>query len=1629
MGENTFEIPLAGTPEGVVFDIEGGASVGLTNKFGVTKIPVYTALIGVADIKITPRANGCEGTPVYYRVTVNPRPNIKLSKSAETICSGENANVTFSSTTPNVSNVSYAWTVFAIEGTITGAIDGTGAELNQTLYNNTPNTGSVTYQITVSTVSCEGATINYKVTVHPSVTATIEGGTAICQNGGSPEITFTANGGTPPYTFTYTVNGGANQYITTTSGNSVSLPVLTDDDGDFKYDLISVKGVAGCEFPQTGTTTITVKPLPILTSTLTPTGICSGELFDYQHASSLANTFFSWVRTAVSGISNPEENGTGFPSETLVNTTTQPIEVTYYYTLTANGCTNTQEVKVMVTQSPVLTSNATPNSICSGNIFSYTPTSNINPGTGFSWYRDADSHGNSANSGIGNPNEVLVNNSPNPVTVTYHYSLSSNGCTNPYDFLVTVTVVPAPNVTANASDNSICPNNSINLSSSANLPTGLSTILLSENFNEPIDDWTIISKGDDAEWTLRPNGYTYNGNVFHSNDNSQFILSNNLPDGADTNPQLITPEFSTVGYTSVSLTFWHHYRDGNKSKAVVRWSPTGNNNWTTLEVYNNSNIGETDGFVQSTVSIPVGKPNVYIRFNHNANDDYWWAIDNVEITGVPQATANVLWTSNTSSWTSTEANPTDVYPDETTIYTATYTDPETGCSGSASTTVTVYPQPTPIINADYCVVSPKIRLTASSGYNSYNWQPLPFGETNGRNYIDIDIAGTYTVNVIDANGCPGANTINVSNEYVTNGDFELGNVGFTTPAAANGNQYTYVVDNPSVNNELYPEGLYGVGTNGRNYHSNFWGVDHTTGNGNFMIVNGFPGAPQPIVWQQEITNIEPNTTYYLSAWAISLNSAGNDAQLRFSINGQQIGTTADLTQIPGVNNDSNPWRDEGRFWATWYSGSATSATLAIVDLQTAAGGNDFGIDDISFGILDPSPAEFDLLGTQKEVCSGGTIELFANVTDGKEPITFSWVGPNGHTSNDENPVFENVDETYDGTYTLTVTDWYGCDIPPKSVDIQVFQQAVVDAGADQDFACSADISFQLNGSISGAAQSGTWSTNGSGTFDDETKLDAIYTASTDDIATGAVILTLTSDDPDGPCPAASDDMLITINPSPQVSVEVSNPECYGYTSGSALATISSGTPDYTYLWSDGQTTAEATNLSVGSYSVTITDAKGCTATETVEIEEPSPLVVYPASFTPPTCYGGSDGTATIVAEGGTPVDIINGIPQYVYTWGPATGNQTTQVATGLTVGIYQFTVTDANGCNITSDFVLVTQPEPPTLTCPPNPDPVRAEAGEVVAEVNTEDPIYDPDCQDISWTMSGATEVTTSTSGIVPSPYTYNAGTTTITYTTIDVANQILICSFEVEVIPNDPPEIACIDPDPIVAETDQCSAELNIDLPTINAGSNIAWEWEMTGATEDSGTGEISPNPYTFNVGETQIKWTATNLAGTATCTQTITVTDNQPPTFTAAPFEDCVENLFHAIYTGDDDNLDYGPDYPNADYYLFYISNPKLDINLSTYSDNCCDENDDYTIRWEIDFDGDDPSEPNISGTGQPSTYKDLVTDSPLEIYLWGDGVNFQPRVHKITYWIKDCNDQESDPVETTITVNPRPKIEKVP
>ena len=261
-----------------------------------------------------------------------------------------------------------------------------------------------------------------------------------------------------------------------------------------------------------------------------------------------------------------------------------------------------------------------------------------------------------------------------------------------------------------------------------------------------------------------------------------------------------------------------------------------------------------------------------------------------------------------------------------------------------------------------------VTLTAS-GATYYQWSPAAgLSTTVG----PVTVASPTVTTTYTCEGfAPGA-------ESVVNGDFEQGNVGFTS-------SYQY-------NTNLWGEGTYYVDYDASLHHESFVGLGHN--GGNFMIVNGAT-VPGTNVWTEQIT-VNPNTYYAFSTWVCTLAGTSDQvALLQFSINGNQIGN---VFSAPPYTNE---WR---QFYELWYSGNSTSATITILNQNTVGSGNDFGLDDISFRelVLVGSPTCTVYVGSMSasataddtELCEGESTTLHALPVNGSGNYTYNWTPSN-----------------------------------------------------------------------------------------------------------------------------------------------------------------------------------------------------------------------------------------------------------------------------------------------------------------------------------------------------------------------------------------------------------------------------------------------------------------------------------------------------------------------------------------------------------------------------------------------------------------------------------------------------------
>ena len=907
-------------------------------------------------------------------------------------------------------------------------------------------------------------------------------------------------------------------------------------------------------------------------------------------------------------------------------------------------------------------------------------------------------------------------------TGTIQVTATATGCGAPSTAIHTITVNPTPSVTLTASPSTaICEGASVTLtstSSGGNVMnsysgnSGTVNIAIPDNSKTTSASSSITLSGSGGATLAATDVVMVTLNITHTSDRDLDIF---LVDPSGTKAMLLSSDNGNTNnhYTNTvirtdapnSITtgtapFTGTYKpEGSISTAPIVTGAAGGGNYSNLVVPANAILGASvDGAWQLKVfddaSTETGTLNSWSLSILQPS-----AIGYTSVVNGPQTIGAITYSGANNAVATALVTP----PAGTQTYTITTTDVN-GCTAvSNAVSIVVKPAPIPVISADYCTYRPKVRLTTPTCAScTYQWNTGA-----ATNTIDVDIAGKYIVTVNYANGCSASGSIQVADELVVNGDFSAGNTAFTTG-------YGYKPD-VAGNAELNPEGYYGVGTNGQNYHSNFWGRDHTSGTGNFLIVNGWGSAYT--VWEEANVPVAPNTDYYFAAWAISLNNVGPYAKLRFEVNGVQVGSTANLTA--GTNSNANAWKAQDRFYGMWNSGSATTATIRIINLEPNLNGNDFGIDDISFGTLVDIP--FTAIATSNSpaaspICSRGSLQLTSAVSGGKSPIVYSWTGPNGFTSNQANPVIANIPYTAGGTYTLSVTDWYNCPATVATTDVVLYTTPEI---ADRSYTICSNSTFTatpVNGTPTAATivPAGTtfsWgmpsispagSVTGASAQANQAVISQTLTNTTNTVSTVTYNVTPVA----GSCTGTPFKVTITVNPGVTASAGSDRQICAGstvalngtiggaatsgnWTGGTGTFAPNRNTLNAVYTPSAAEATAGTVTLTLNTNDP---DGAGpCSATSSSVLITINSLPVLTSSKVNVSCNGTSTGSIDLSVSGGTPA--------YTYNWSASgtglipVGQSNNQDLSALVAGTYTVAVSDTKSCGA-STTITITEPTP-----------------------------------------------------------------------------------------------------------------------------------------------------------------------------------------------------------------------------------------------------------------------------------------------------------------------------------------------
>jgi uncharacterized protein (DUF2141 family) len=561
-------------------------------------------------------------------------------------------------------------------------------------------------------------------------------------------------------------------------------------------------------------------------------------------------------------------------------------------------------------------------------------------------------------------------------------------------------------------------------------------------------------------------------------------------------------------------------------------------------------------------------------------------------------------------------------------YTLTITD-SNGNSTTISATITQPQAPLMLSTVTTNILcyggqTGNIDLTVSGGMGvyTYSWN-------TGAITQDITglAAGLYMVTVIDANGCTATTVATITQPQ-----------SLLTLSTTQVNVLCNGANTGSIN--LTPAG----GTAPYNYLWNNNSVSQDINNLNAGTYNVTVTDANGCTAQASTTITQPS--------ALLLSGSINGNNIDLSVNGgiapyvylwSNGATTQDLTNLP-----------PGTY------------TVTVIDANNCTV-------TASYTVQNQNPVLSITSAISPVSCAGGQDgSIIVTAAGGNAPYNVSWTGPvSGNPAGNEianSGVSYLITNMPAGIYTVTVTDANG---NSTTISATITQPSAlqITLNGTTNILCNGGNNGSINVTVSGGTGGYTYLWSSGQTSEDLTNLIA-------------GTYTLTVIDANGCTAQAS--YTITQPQSPlTLTTALVNVLCNGANTGSINLTPTGGIPLYTYLWSNGSTLQDPQNLVAGTYSVTVTDANGCTDSVAVTITQPQAPLTLSTVTTNILCYGGQTGNIDLTVSGGTAA--------YTYAW---SNGATTQDINNLAAGTYSITVTDANNCTEQAS-ATITQPQVP----------------------------------------------------------------------------------------------------------------------------------------------------------------------------------------------------------------------------------------------------------------------------------------------------------------------------------------------
>ncbi|MEZ0542235.1 hypothetical protein [Fibrella arboris] len=613
------------------------------------------------------------------------------------------------------------------------------------------------------------------------------------------------------------------------------------------------------------------------------------------------------------------------------------------------------------------------------------------------------------------------------------------------------------------------------------------------------------------------------------------------------------------------------------------------------------------------------------------------AAQNVACTGAATGTVNLTSTGGAGAFTyiwNTGVTTKDLSGLLAGAYSVTVTDAN-GCTATASTTIQ---QPT-ALGLTTNRVNPtcngantgSIDLTVSGGTAGYVYSWRGQGAT-GQTTQDLTalMAGTYSVTVTDANGCTGTTSVTL-----------------TQPSALTSSA------------TVQPVSCFG-GTNGSLSLSPSGATAPYTYRWDGPVANG--ATTQTIAalvaGAYSVTLTDASQCSLVQSYSVTQPAALSLSAVLQAVacNGASTGAI-DLT----VSGGKTPYKYA---WSGPTSGGATTQDLSLLQV----GSYSVVVTDANncvatqtFSLTEPAALVPNLTKQHIACTEAATGSISLAPTGGTGAYTYRWSTGAGT---------QNLTSLIAGLYSVTITDANGCMALASAVLTQPGALTLTATG--QNPTCFGANDGAVDLTASGGTAGYTYAWRGGQTTPDLVA-----------VVAGAYSVTVTDANH---CQAV---LTTTLTNPPALSVVLSSrpPACFGSATGSISITATGGTTGYSYRWTTGGTTANVSGLMAGTYSVTVTDANGCSLSRSVTLTDP-PALTLTASTQQPACFGAATGRIDLTPTGGTGA--------YTYLWtGPVSNGATTQHLNNISAGTYQVTVTDANGC---SQTLAATLTDPPALT-------------------------------------------------------------------------------------------------------------------------------------------------------------------------------------------------------------------------------------------------------------------------------------------------------------------------------------------